>query len=158
MDAQADVCQIALVERHRATGKVVNAFVSGFGYDKPCAMASTVAHDSHHMIVVGTNKTDMALAANRLGEVGGGVVLYSEGRELALVKLPIAGLMSDQRAEIVADEANALIAAMQACGCKLNNAYMQHSLLALVVIPELPISDVSLIDVTKFAPTDLLVS
>ncbi|MHA6686458.1 adenine deaminase [Mesorhizobium sp. A556] len=158
MDRQADVCQIALVERHRATGKVVNAFVSGFGYDKPCAMASTVAHDSHHMIVVGTDKNDMALAANRLGEVGGGVVLFSEGRELALVKLPIAGLMSDQRAEIVAEEANALIAAMQACGCRLNNAYMQHSLLALVVIPELRISDVGLIDVTKFAPTDLLVS
>lgn len=158
MDAQADVCQIALVERHRATGKVVNAFVSGFGYDKPCAMASTVAHDSHHMIVVGTDKTDMALAANRLGEVGGGVVLFSEGRELALVKLPIAGLMSDQRAEIVADEANALIAAMEACGCRLNNAYMQHSLLALVVIPELRISDIGLIDVTKFAPTDLLVT
>jgi len=158
MDVPADVCQIALVERHRATGKVVNAFVSGFGYDKPCALASTVAHDSHHMIVVGTDKKDMALAANRLGEVGGGVVLYSEGRELALVKLPIAGLMSDQRAEIVAGEANALIAAMQACGCKLNNAYMQHSLLALVVIPELRISDVGLIDVTQFAPTDLLVS
>ncbi|MGB3539832.1 MAG: adenine deaminase [Mesorhizobium sp.] len=158
MDIPADVCQIALVERHRATGKVVNAFVSGFGYDKPCALASTVAHDSHHMIVVGTNKDDMALAANRLGEVGGGVVLFSEGRELALVKLPIAGLMSDQRAEIVASEANALIAAMQACGCKLNNAYMQHSLLALVVIPELRISDVGLIDVTQFAPTDLLVS
>jgi len=158
MDIPADVCQIALVERHRATGKVVNAFVSGFGYDKPCALASTVAHDSHHMIVVGTSKSDMALAANRLGEVGGGVVLFSEGREVALVKLPIAGLMSDQRAEIVASEANALIAAMQACGCKLNNAYMQHSLLALVVIPELRISDVGLIDVTQFAPTDLLVS
>lgn len=158
MDSLADVCQIALVERHRATGKVVNAFVSGFGYDKPCAMASTVAHDSHHMIVVGTDKADMALAANRLGEVGGGVVLFSEGRELALVKLPIAGLMSDQRAEIVADEANALIAAMEACGCRLNNAYMQHSLLALVVIPELRISDIGLIDVTKFAPTDLLVT
>jgi adenine deaminase len=114
MDIPADVCQIALVERHRATGKVVNAFVSGFGYDKPCALASTVAHDSHHMIVVGTSKSDMALAANRLGEVGGGVVLFSEGRELALVRLPIAGLMSDQRAETVADEANALIAAIRA--------------------------------------------
>lgn len=157
MDLGADVCQIALVERHRATGKVVNAFVSGFGYDRPCALASTVAHDSHHMIVVGTNKSDMALAANRLGEVGGGVVLFSEGRELALVRLPIAGLMSDQRAEIVAGEANALIAAMRSCGCTLNNAYMQHSLLALVVIPELRISDVGLIDVTKFQPTDLLV-
>ena len=157
MDRDGDVCQIALVERHRATGKVTNGFVSGFGYDKPCAVASTVAHDSHHMIVVGTDKDDMALAANRLGEVGGGVVIFSGGRELALVKLPIAGLMSDQRAEIVAREANALIAAMKDCGCTLNNAYMQHSLLALVVIPELRISDIGLIDVLKFAPTGVLV-
>ena len=157
MDGKADICQIALVERHRGTGKVVNAFVSGFGYDRPCAMASTVAHDSHHMIVVGTNKPDMALAANRLGEVGGGVVMFSEGRELALVKLPIAGLMSDQRAELVAEEANALMEAMRQCGCSLNNAYMQHSLLALVVIPELRISDIGLIDVTSFQKTQVLV-
>ncbi|TPM45676.1 adenine deaminase [Mesorhizobium sp. B2-2-4] len=158
MDRTGDVCQIALVERHHGTGKVINAFVSGFGYDKPCAIASTVAHDSHHMIVVGTDKNDMALAANRLGQVGGGVVLFSEGRELALVRLPIAGLMSDQRAEIVAEEANGLIAAMLACGCALNNAYMQHSLLALVVIPELRISDIGLIDVLKFQPTEVLVA
>jgi adenine deaminase len=155
MDHVGDVCQIALVERHRGTGGVTNAFVSGFGYDKPCAMASTVAHDSHHMIVVGTDKADMALAANRLGEVGGGVVVFSGGRELALVRLPIAGLMSDCRAEIVAAEATALIEAMRQCGCTLNNAYMQHSLLALVVIPELRISDVGLIDVTKFAPVSV---
>ena len=67
-------------------------------------MASTVAHDSHHMIVVGTNKEDMALAANRLGEIGGGVVIFSKGKELALVEMPIAGLMSDERAEIVAGQ------------------------------------------------------
>ena len=120
-------------------------------------MASTVAHDSHHMIVVGTNKTDMALAANRLGEVGGGVVLFSKGKELALVEMPIAGLMSDERAEIVAAKAEKLTEAMRACGCTLNNAYMQHSLLALVVIPELRISDIGLIDVLKFAPTGVLV-
>ncbi|MCC2690147.1 MAG: ade, partial [Rhizobiaceae bacterium] len=85
MDPAADVCQIALVERHRGSGTVTNGFVSGFGYDRPCAVASTVAHDSHHMIVVGTDKGDMALAANRLGEVGGGVVVFAGGRELALV-------------------------------------------------------------------------
>ncbi|MDX1732407.1 MAG: adenine deaminase C-terminal domain-containing protein, partial [Aurantimonas coralicida] len=71
-DPDNDVCRIALVERHRASGDVVNGFVSGFGYTGRCAMASTVAHDSHHMIVVGTSEDDMALAANRLGEVGGG--------------------------------------------------------------------------------------
>lgn len=157
MDTKADVCQIALVERHAATGHVTNAFVSGFGYSKPCAIASTVAHDSHHMIVVGTNKADMAQAANRLREVGGGVTMFSEGKELALVELPIAGLMSDEPAEIVAAKASKLVAAMEACGCTLNNAYMQHSLLALVVIPELRISDKGLIDVTTFKPVDLFV-
>jgi len=158
MDRANDVCQIALVERHRATGEVVNAFVSGFGYTKDCAMASTVAHDSHHMIVVGTNKADMAQAANRLQEVGGGIVMISEGRELALVELPVAGLMSDERAEAVAVKAGRLVEAMRECGCELNNAYMQHSLLALVVIPELRISDMGLIDVTKFARTDVIIA
>lgn len=156
MDRAGDVCQIALVERHRATGGVVNAFVSGFGYDTDCAMASTVAHDSHHMILVGTDKADMAQAANRLQEVGGGVVVIAGGRELALVELPIAGLMSDERAEVVADKASRLVEAMRACGCSLNNAYMQHSLLALVVIPELRISDIGLIDVTRFEKTEVI--
>ena len=157
MDAEADVCQIALVERHRATGAVVNGFVSGFGYNVPCAIASTVAHDAHHMIVVGTSHEDMALAANRLGEVGGGVTLFSRGEQLAMVELPIAGLMSDERAEVVAQKTQHLVQAMQKCGCDLNNAYMQHSLLALVVIPSLRISDVGLIDVTQFSRTSLFV-
>ena len=154
-DKAQDVCQIALVERHRATGEVVNAFVSGFGYTGDCAVASTVAHDSHHMIVVGTSKADMALAANRLQEVGGGVTVWKDGKELALVKLPIGGLMSDAPATEVAANADQMVAAMAECGCTLNNAYMQHSLLALVVIPELRISDVGLIDVTLFEKTDL---
>ncbi len=157
MDAGNDVCQIALVERHRGTGGVVNGFVSGFCYDKPCAVASTVAHDSHHMIVVGTNKEDMAAAANHLGKVGGGITVFSEGKELATVELSIAGLMSEERAEVVADKAAAMVAAMAKCGCNLNNAYMQHSLLALVVIPEIRISDLGIIDVTKFEKVDLFV-
>ena len=156
-DRSADVCQIAVVERHRATGRVVNAFVSGFGYGLNCAVASTVAHDSHHIIVVGTSKADMAGAANRLAEVGGGAVVFKDGRELALVELPIAGLMSDERAEIVAAKAQRLVEAMVECGCKLNNAYMQHSLLALVVIPELRISDLGLVDVRTFERVELFI-
>lgn len=157
MDREGDIAQIALVERHKGTGAVQNAFVKGFQYDTDCAMASTVAHDSHHMIVVGTNKADMALAANRLRDVGGGIVMIAGGEEKALVELPIAGLMSDQRSDIVAQKANDLMEAMRACGCSLNNAYMQHSLLALVVIPELRISDMGLVDVTKFEVTELFV-
>ncbi|WP_306118391.1 MULTISPECIES: adenine deaminase [unclassified Roseitalea] len=157
MDRANDVCQIALVERHRGTGAVTNAFVSGFGYTGDCAMASTIAHDSHHMIVVGTNHDDMAAAANRLGAVGGGVVMVSGGEERALIEMPIAGLMSDERAEIVAQKADRLGDAMRQMGCTLNNAYMQHSLLALVVIPELRISDVGLVDVRTFEKVDVFV-
>ncbi|SMP04035.1 adenine deaminase [Shimia sagamensis] len=155
-DIEKDVAQIALVERHRATGDVVNGFVSGFGYKGRMAMASTVAHDSHHMIVVGTDHDMMAMAANRLGEVGGGVTVIKDGKELALVELPIAGLMSDAPATEVAAKAQNMVEAMEACGCTLNNAYMQHSLLALVVIPELRISDLGLVDVTKFEMTDVI--
>jgi adenine deaminase len=143
-------CQIALVERHRATGGVVNAFVLGFGYEGKMAMASTVAHDSHHMIVVGTDRAHMAMAANRLAEIGGGITIYKDGHETALVELPIAGLMSDKPATEVAASAEKMMQAMRDCGCTLNNAYMQHSLLALVVIPELRISDLGLVDVRTF--------
>ena len=157
IEAQGPVAHIALVERHRGTGQVVNGFVSGFGYDVPMAMASTVAHDSHHMIVVGTDRAMMAQAANRLAEVGGGVTIWKDGVEIALVELPIAGLMSDSPAARVAARAQAMVEAMAACGCRLNNAYMQHSLLALVVIPALRISDLGLVDVTRFQLTDLIV-
>jgi adenine deaminase len=141
VEGTGGVAQIALVERHRATGGVVNGFVSGFGYQGRMAMASTVAHDSHHMIVVGTDRANMAAAANRLGEVGGGVTVWKDGVEIALVELPIADRM---------------VAAMAECGCSLNNAYMQHSLLALVVIPSLRISDLGLVDVDRFELTELL--
>ena len=90
-----------------------------------------------------------------LAEVGGGVTVWKDGQELALVELPIAGLMSDSAAEDVARTAQAMVEAMSACGCTLNNAYMQHSLLALVVIPELRISDMGLVDVTTFTTTDV---
>jgi len=154
-DADQDVAQIALVERHRATGHVTNALVSGFGYRGQMAMASTVAHDSHHMIVVGTDRAMMAAAANRLAEIGGGITVWKEGAEIAQVPLPIAGLMSDRPAAEVAAKATRMVEAMAECGCTLNNAYMQHSLLALVVIPELRISDLGLVDVTQFKLTEL---
>jgi adenine deaminase len=155
VEGEGGVCQIALVERHRGTGGVVNGFVSGFGYEGQMAIASTVAHDSHHMIVVGTSRVDMAAAANRLAEVGGGITVWKDGREIALVELPVAGLMSDSPAAEVAAKAQAMVQAMADCGCHLNNAYMQHSLLALVVIPELRISDLGLVDVTQFRLTEL---
>ena len=157
MDIENDVCQIALVERHRGTGEVTNGFVSGFGFTGSCAVASTVAHDSHHMIVVGTDKENMARAANRLDETEGGIVVIRDGQEIALVELPIAGLMSNERAEVVAHKADRMVEGFKQCGCELNNAYMQLSLLALVVIPELRISDRGIVDVGKFAVVPLFV-
>ena len=157
IEAEGDICHLALVERHRATGRVVNGFVSGFGYRGRMALASTVAHDSHHMIVVGTDRADMAAAANYLGRIGGGMTLFRDGAERATVALPIAGLMSDRPAPEVAAAAQGLVAAMAECGCGLNNAIMQHSLLALVVIPELRISDLGIVDVSAFRLVDLVV-
>jgi adenine deaminase len=109
------------------------------------------------MVIAGTSKNNMAAAANRLAEVGGGVVVYKEGEEIALVELPIAGLMSNERAEIVAAKAERMVEAFKDCGCQLNNAYMQLSLLALVVIPELRISDLGMVDTTKFELVSLFV-
>lgn len=155
VEPEGEVAHIALVERHRATGGVTNAFVSGFGYGPGVAVASTVAHDSHHMIVVGTDREQMARAANGLADLGGGVTVWKDGRELASVPLPIAGLMSDSPAREVAAQAQRLVEAMGECGCRLNNAYMQHSLLALVVIPELRLSDKGLVDVRRFEVVSL---
>jgi len=150
VDMARDLAKVALVERHRGTGEVKVGLVQGFGFDVPCAIGSTVAHDSHHMIVVGTDEYNMALAANELARVGGGQVVVGEGEVLALVELPIAGLMSDERAEIVAGKAEKILQGFRKCGCTLNNANMQLSLLALVVIPDLRISDKGLVDVNRF--------
>jgi adenine deaminase len=156
-DKAQDVALAAVIERHTGSGRIAKGFVSGFGYTAECAVAATVAHDSHNMIVVGTNREDMALAANRLQEVGGGFIVVSGGRELALVELPIAGMMSDERAEIVARKAEAVRVAMVQCGCTLNNALIQHMFIALPVIPELRLTDLGLVDVTRFGFTNLFV-
>jgi adenine deaminase len=149
-DIRRDLAKIALVERHHGTGEIQGALVSGFGFNVPCAVASTVAHDSHHLLIVGTDESCMAMAANRLAETGGGQVVVKDGRIVGEVQLPIAGLMSDERADVVARKAASVLEGFKACGCNLNNPNMQLSLLALVVIPELRISDKGLVDVTRF--------
>ncbi len=149
-DLKRDIAKIALVERHRATGKVTVGLVNGFEFTRKCAIGSTVAHDSHHMIVVGTDDESMAIAANELAKCGGGQVVVMDGKVIGLVDLQIAGLMSNERADIVAKKAGTVLEGFKACGCELNNPNMQLSLLGLVVIPELRISDKGLVDVTQF--------
>lgn len=150
-DLVRDLAKIALVERHRGSGRIQVGLVHGFGFNVPCAIGSTVAHDSHHMLIAGTDDGDMAAAANALYRMGGGQVVVRQGKVIGRVELPIAGLMSDERAEVVASKAATVLDGFRACGSMLNNPNMQLSLLALVVIPELRISDLGLVDVTQFA-------
>ena len=149
-DIKRDIAKLALVERHKGTGGITMGLVSGFGFTSRCAVASTVAHDSHHMIVVGTDEESMAVAGNSLARSGGGQVVVKNGKVIGQVELEIAGLMSDEKADVVAKKAETVLKGFRSCGCKLNNPNMQLSLLALVVIPELRISDKGLVDVTKF--------
>jgi len=143
----AGVAKVALIERHHQTGVVQLGLVSGFGLSGECGIASTTAHDCHHMLVVGTNDTDMAMAANTLAETGGGQVVVKNGKIIGLVELSIGGLMSVEKAEKVALKAGSILEGFRACGCGLNNPNMTLSLLALVVIPEIRISDKGLVDV-----------
>jgi adenine deaminase len=149
-DLKRDLAKIALVERHRATGKVTVGLVNGFEFTRNCAIGSTVAHDSHHMLVVGTDDECMAIAANELAKCGGGQVVVMNGQVIGLVNLPIAGLMSNEHADIVAKKVASVLEGFKMCGSELNNPNMQLSLLGLVVIPELRISDKGLVDVTNF--------
>jgi len=151
VNLEDDLLKIALVERHQGTGGVVVGLVSGFGLKGNCAIGTTVAHDSHHMIVVGTDEGQMALAANQLAEMNGGQVVVKDGVVIGQVALPIAGLMSNKRAEVVAEEAATVLEGFLACGCTIANPNMQLSLLALVVIPSLRISDLGLVDVDTFS-------
>ena len=142
------LAKVALVERHHKTGIVQLGLVSGFGFTEACAIASTVAHDCHHMLVIGTNETDMAIAANKLAEIGGGQVVIKKGKVIGLIELTIGGLMSTEKGNEVAKKANTILEGFRACGSSLNNPNMTMSLLALVVIPEMRISDKGLVDVT----------
>ncbi|MCR4404398.1 MAG: adenine deaminase [Candidatus Acetothermia bacterium] len=150
-DPKRDVALLAVAERHHASGRIGLGFVKGFGLRAGCALASTVAHDSHNLLIMGTSPEAMALAGNRLAALGGGLCLVRDGAILAEVPLPTAGLMADRPAEAVAAELEELERGLQSCGCKLRGAFMTFSLLALGVIPELRLSDLGLIDVASFA-------
>ena len=150
MDKKQDIVKLAVVERHKASGRVSVGFVQGFGFTTDCAIATTVAHDSHRLIVAGTDESMMALAVNHLVNLGGGQVVVKDGEIIGEVSLPIAGLMSDQPAAIVAEQAASVLDGFEKCGCKLNNPNMQLSLLGLVVIPDIRLSDLGLVDVNQF--------
>jgi adenine deaminase len=154
-DSGADLSHAAVVERHRGTGRIGLGYTTGFGL-RQGAMASTVAHDAHNCVAVGAITTggpgDMAVAVARLAELGGGQVAVLDGRVIAEVPLPLAGLMSDRPAPEVAEQLTWLgEAASSALGVTVEEPFMQLSFLALSVIPELRLTDGGLVDVGEFA-------
>jgi len=151
-----DIAKVAVVERHKLTGNIGLGFVGGFGL-KEGAVASSVAHDSHNLLVVGMNDYDMAVAVNKLAEVGGGMTAVKNGETIGIVELPIAGLMSDEPVEKVSGQVEKLYKAWVALGCTMASPFMTMSLLALPVLPELRITDTGLVDTQKFQFVNLLV-
>jgi adenine deaminase len=148
-DAGRDLAKIAVLERHLGTGRIGIGFVRGFGL-RSGALASTVAHDAHNIVVVGMSDDDMAAAVARLVETGGGVVVVDGGRVRAELPLPIAGLLSDRPLDDVVAASGACVRAAQALGCVLQSPFQSMAFLALSVIPSLKITDRGLVDVDRF--------
>lgn len=155
-DVARDVAKVAVVERHKASGNIGIGFVKGFGFERG-AVASTIAHDSHNMVIVGMNDGDMALAGNMLTEVGGGMIAIDNGEVLAMLELPIAGLMSDRPVQEVVEDIEKLSEAWRELGCRISHPFMTMSLLSLPVLPELRITDKGLVDTVNFRRTELIV-
>ncbi len=148
-DTGRDILKMAVVERHRGTGNIGRALVQGFGL--ACgALATSVAHDSHNIAVIGVSDADMLAAVQAVQQMGGGLVAVAEGRVQARLPLPVAGLMSEARLEEVQQGLESCIAASRELGCRLTDPFMTLSFLCLPVIPELKLTDRGLVDVGEF--------
>ena len=148
-DPGRDLAKLAVIERHRDTGRIGVGFAQGFGLQAG-ALASSHAHDAHNVVVVGMTDEDMAAAANHLRAIGGGQVVVMDGRVIADLPCPIGGLLSDLTFEEVADRARVLEEAAGELGTTLPSPFMAMSFLALSVIPQLKLTDRGLVDVDRF--------
>ena len=146
---EEDILKICVIERHRASGNIGRGFVKGFKL-KSGAIASTVAHDSHNMVIIGTNDEDMYRAAVRLIKMQGGKVVVNNEEVLAELPLPIAGLISDKDYEFVTNSCDNLNKAAKELGCELNDPFMAMAFLSLPVIPDLKITDKGVFDTNRF--------
>jgi adenine deaminase len=155
-DPSRDLLKMAVVERHRGSGNIGKGFVKGFGL-KHGALASSVAHDSHNIVIVGTSDADMHAALKTVVDMGGGLAAVSKQKLLARLALPLAGLMSLEPATDVRERLDGLIAITHKMGCTLSDPFMTLSFLALPVIPDLKLTDKGLIDVNKFEVVPLFV-
>jgi adenine deaminase len=148
-DPERDLAKIAVVERHLGTGRVGLGFVRGFKLQRG-AIASTVAHDAHNVVVVGMNDASMAAAVRRLANRGGGIVVVDGAEVLAELPLPVAGLLSDAPLEDVLTASHAVLTAVRSLGCELDSPFQHLAFLALSVIPSLKLTDHGLVDVDTF--------
>uniref|UniRef100_A0A7C6EDB3 Adenine deaminase n=1 Tax=candidate division WOR-3 bacterium TaxID=2052148 RepID=A0A7C6EDB3_UNCW3 len=148
-DIERDILKIVVIERHRRTGNIGVGLVQGFGLKKG-AIASSVAHDSHNIIGVGTNDTDLLAAVKEVIRLQGGLVIAADNKIQGSLPLPIAGLMSKEKAETVIEKLNKMLAKLKVWGAKMENPFITLSFLALPVIPQLKITDRGLVDVTRF--------
>jgi adenine deaminase len=155
-DLANDILPLIVLERHKATGNIGRGFVTGFEL-KSGALASTVAHDSHNIICVGADYDDMVSAIHALENSGGGLVAVKDKRTLAILELPVAGLMADQSAEKISMKLDLLHSAARKLGCSLESPYMVLAFLALPVIPKLKLTDKGLVDVEQFRIVDVKV-
>ena len=155
-DSSQDVLKVAVFDRHKRTGTIGKGFTKGFGIKKG-ALAQTVAHDAHNLLVVGSNDEDMALAANTLIECGGGLCAVVDGKILGLVPLPIAGLMSDKTLEEMSVMVEQLEEAWKTMGCTLPSPFMTMALIPLACLPELRLTNRGLVDCCTFNFVDLII-
>jgi adenine deaminase len=145
-DPVRDILKVAVFERHTASGNIGLGFVRGFGL-KGGAMGSSVAHDAHNIVVVGDNDADMVVAADKIAGMGGGLVVAQSGEISEALALPIAGLMSNQGIEHVAEQLKIMRKVCRDMGCRLEDPFMALAFLSLPVIPEIRVTDRGLVDV-----------
>ena len=148
-DTDRDILKLVVVERHKATGNIGVGLVTGFGL-KRGALASSIAHDSHNIVAVGTNDEDIFTAVKEIEKLQGGLVVAADGKVLASLALPIAGLLSDEPLEVVVDKLEKLEQLAKDLGTRLPSPFSTLSFLALPVIPELRLTDLGLVDVNEF--------
>lgn len=149
-----DIAKVSVIDRHKDSGNFGLGFVSGFGF-KEGAMATTIAHDSHNLLVIGMDDKSMAMAVNKISEVGGGIVTVKDDEILALLELPVAGLMSDQPLVETNEKMKEISQTQDELGFELDSPFTTLILLSLPVIPELRITDKGLIDVSKFEMVEI---
>lgn len=148
-DVERDILKLVVVERHKATGNIGLGLVEGFGLKKG-ALATSIAHDSHNIVAVGTNDQDILLAVREIERLQGGVVAAVEGQILGSLALPIAGLLSQKPIDVVVRKLEKLERLASSLGCALTSPFATLSFLALPVIPELKLTDLGMVDVIKF--------